>query len=291
MLPDAGIARGHHALAINLDTPDPSSNPDLAFILESLRTEIEESPGSSLILSSEELFGDRRINALKSFIRAKECYVYVSLRPQYEVLNANYYTEVTYNRQAFSPSEYFDAATVRLSYREKLRAFANFSTSTTLDLRVFDRGNRARQNPVLDFITQTGIPIVFSESDNVVEHPTLPAQPTLFLRWLNEIGVDQETFYSIFQSLHKMSGKLPRDMYTMSPSRVSAIAERFATENAEICDLYLQGGAKDLFLPAVIPSQSEWDASVGEDFRKIERDFLKKLCALAAADSSSLSSS
>ena len=279
---ETDTARGHHAIAQHHNPASSVPNPMLRAIIEALREEIAAAPGHTVILSSEEFFGASRIELLKQFLRPRHCHVYVCLRPQYEVMNANYYTQVTYNRVKHTPKVYFDFAINRLRYLENMTAFAGFCEDTTVSLRVFEKGSSVRSNPIEDFLTVTGLKVPYDTADNHVEHPTLSAQPTLFLRWLNELEFDRYSFFDVFQALHRMQPTLPRDMYTMSPARISEVIATFETENREIRRLYLDGHDAPLFAPPEIPDEDQWSAVVGEDHRKIEREFFKKLCKTAA---------
>lgn len=276
-----GTARGHHSLALLLASANPEPDAELRAIIEALREEIAAAPSHTVILSSEEFFPAPRIKLLQQILRPQHCHVYVCLRPQHEVLNANYYTEVTYNRIKHTPEVYFDFAINRLRYRENMTAFAGFCEDTTVSLRIFEKGSPVRANPIADFLAEAGLPVPFDASDNKVEHPTLPAQPTLFLRWLNELEFDQRSFFDVFQALHKMRPKLPHDVYTMSPARIAAVIETFEADNREIRSLYLDGRDAPLFGPADIPDAEQWARAVGGDHGKIERTFFKKLCVLA----------
>lgn len=281
---EGGAARGHHEIALRLSSDAPGVEAELNVLIEALRKEIAAAPGHTVILSSEEFFGAIRIEHLKRILRPRHCHVYVCLRPQHEVLNANYYTQVTHNRIKHVPDVYFDYGMNRLRYGANVAAFADFCKDTTMSLRVFEKGSPVRTSPIDDFIGQTGLPLVAADSDKFVEHPTLPAQPTLFLRWLNELEFDRQSFFDVFQSLHSMRPKLPRDLYTMSPARIESVVETFDAENRQIRLLYLDGLDAPLFGPVEIPDAEQWERAVGQDYRQVERRFLKFLCARAAQE-------
>lgn len=279
-----GTARGQHDLAQRLSCSDPVSNSELAAIFEMLRSEIKLVQPHTVILSSEELFGASRVKALSHLLRPKRCHVYVCLRPQHEVLNANYYTQVTHNRITHPPEVYFDYAISRLRYLENMQAFSSFCQNTTVSLRVFEKGTLVRRSPIQDFITETNLPLSLVDSDNLVEHPTLPAQATLFLRWLNELEFDRQSFFDIFEVLHKIRTKLPPCQYTMSPARIESIIETFENENRVLRRLFLDGQDAPIFSEAEIPSPQIWNREVGEDYRRVERRFLRTICLLATQE-------
>lgn len=278
---EGGTAKGHHALALHLDPAAAEPSAELRDMVEGMRAEIAAAPDHVVLLSSEEFFGAHRIGLLKQYLRPQHCHIYVSLRPQPEVMNANYYTQVTHNRIKHPPAVYFDWAINRLRYLENMEAFAGFCDDTEISLRIFEKGSAVRSSPIEDFLSVMQIPLEYDAKDNTVEHPTLPAQPTLFLRWLNELGFDQASFFDVFQSLHKMRAKLPRDTYTMSPARIAAVIETFDADNREIRRRYLDGEDAPLFSPPDLPDPEQWENSVGEDYTKVERAFFKRLCVLA----------
>jgi len=277
-----GTARGHHGIALGLDPQQPEPNAELRQMLESLHDEVAEFPDHTVILSSEEFFGAARLSILKRFLRPADCHVYVSLRPQHEVLNANYYTQVTYNRICHTPETYFDWALGHLQYLGTLEALSNFAPRTEMTLRVFEKGSSARSGPLKDFTSTFGLRLPVESMADVVEHPTLPAQPTLFLRWLNELGFDQQSFFDVFQSLHTMRPRLSGQMFTMSPRRIEEVTRHFAAENRELRRRFHDGEDLPLFHPPEIPDPARWNAEIGKDHAKVERNFLIHLCRLAA---------
>lgn len=267
------VARGHHDIALSIDPSLPSPQGELLRLLESLRTEIAAYPDHTVILSSEEFFGVERIRFLLRMLRVDQLTVYVSLRPQHEVMNANYYTEITHNRIVEAPGVYFDRVIQHMRYLEKLDALISAGPNTILHLRLFEKGSPSRKGPVADFSSVLGIRLPADAANNAVEHPTLPARPTLFLRWLNEIGFDRQEFFDVFQSLHRMRPRLPAEIYTMSPARIKAVIEHFRAENQEIRRRFLDGEDSPLFNEPQVPDLARWNAEVGEDHVKAEREF------------------
>lgn len=279
-----GTACGHHGIALGLDPERPEPDDALRQMLEALRGEIAECPGHAVILSSEEFFGAARLSVLKTLLRAEDCHVYVSLRPQHEVLNANYYTQVTHRRICHAPETYFAWAVDHLHYLDTLEALSEFAPRTRMSLRLFEKGSAARSGPLEDFASTLGLHLPESAIETAVEHPTLPAQPTLFLRWLNELGFDQKSFFDIFTSLHRMRARLPSQMFTIAPDRIAEVTRRFEAENREIRRRFRDGEDLPLFHPPEIPDTACWNAEVGKDHARVERDFLRHLCRLAARD-------
>lgn len=279
-----GTAKGHHAIAFAID-PDATTPSDaLVSLLEGLRSEIAGAPDKTVILSSEEFFSDKRLGVLKQYLQPAVCQVYVNLRPQYEVLNANYYTQVTHNRVKHAPETYFNFAENRLKYRENLLAFAQFAPQTEVKLRVFERGQPVRKDPIADFLTEMGIDLSYDPEDNIVEHPTLPATATLFLRWLNDLEFSQEDFFEVFQDLHKMRLTLPKQGYTMSPARMRAVVERFAADTVWLRENFGDGAQEPLFKVPQFPDEAMWEQEVGADIAVAQQQFLKRLCVMAEGD-------
>lgn len=276
-----GTAKGHHALAFSID-PDASTPGDaLVSLLEGLRDEILAAPDKTVILSSEEFFSGQRLEVLKRYLQPAVCQVYVNLRPQYEVMNANYYTQVTHNRIKHAPNIYFDFVENRLRYRENILAFAEFAPQTEIKLRVFERGQPVRKDPIADFLTEMGIALNYDPKDNIVEHPTLPATATLFLRWLNDLDFSKEDFFDVFQHLHKMRLALPKESYTMSPTRMHAVVKRFETDTIWLRETFGDGHQEPLFKEPIFPSEETWQQEVGVDIAAAQQRFVKRLCALA----------
>lgn len=282
---DSGNAKGHHALALALGafTARSDATTERAFLdqLEALRAEIEAHAGKTIILSSEELFGARRMSVLKRCLEPQQCLIYVSLRPQYDVLNATYYTSVTHHRITEAPETYYQNSVSHMMYRRNLTEFAQFAPRTEVSLRIFERGHAVRDNPIRDFLSVTGLDLKDGPEDNIVEHPTLPAAPTLFLRWLNEAGVGQADFYEIFQALHRMRPSLPKEVRTMSPGRMRALVQMFEEDNIWLRQTFGDGAARSIFQAPVYSDPEKWEQEVGSDHLKAQQAFLKLLCTRA----------
>lgn len=278
-------AKGHHAIALSLASFDNPNGTDSqqAFLtqLAGLRAEISAQPHKTIILSSEEFFNQDRIKVLKRYLQPASCQIYVSLRPQYEVTNANYYTQITYNRIKTLPENYFTFTLKGLRYRERIIELSQFASQTEVKLRVFERGQPVRKSPVEDFLAVMGIDLGYNPEDNIVEHPTLPAEPTLFLRWLNELDFSAADFFEVFQDLHKMRPTLSKQSYTMSPARMRALVEQFEQDNIWLRQTFGDGAEKPLFQPPEYPDPDLWEREVGNDVAAVQRRFLKLLCAKA----------
>lgn len=287
----SGNAKGHHAMSLALaafaDCPDAQTEHAFLEQMEALRAEIEDNADKTIILSSEELFGSRRIACLKRYLQPEECLVYVSLRPQYDVLNANYYTQVTHNRMAAAPDTYYEKSFRNIQYRQSLTEFAQFAPRTEVSLRVFERGHPVRDNPIRDFLSVTGLDLEDGPQDNIVEHPTLPAGPTLFLRWLNEVGLSGQDFFEIFQDLHRMRPTLPRQPRTMSPDRMRALVQMFEEDNIWLRQTHGDGKAESIFDTPTYSDPIDWNREVGTDHLKAQQAFLKLVCARAEGAGSS----
>ncbi len=282
---EKGTAAGHHAIALAIDPNTSEASEELLTLLEGLRAEISAAPGKTVILSSEEFFSDRRLEVLKRYLQPAACQIYVSLRPQYEVMNANYYTQVTHNRIKHVPETYFDFALDRLRYRENITGFARFAPETDLLLRVFERGSPVRKSPIKDFLSVMGIDLTYDSEDNIVEHPTLPAAATLFLRWLNELELSQRDFFQVFQDLHTMRPNLSKQAYTMSPERMRAVVAQFEQDNIWLRQNFGDGLSKSLFKDPEFPDPDLWEQEVGRDITNVQRRFLKQLCTAAEGSS------
>lgn len=285
----SGNAKGHHAMSLALGafTDSPDAQTERAFLeqMDALRAEIEANACKTIILSSEELFSSKRIARLKCYLQPEECLVYVSLRPQYDVMNANYYTQVTHNRMIAAPNIYYEKSMRNIQYRRNLIEFSQFAPRTEISMRIFERGHAVRDNPIRDFLSVTGLNLDDGPQDNVVEHPTLPASPTLFLRWLNEAGLSQQDFYEVFKELHQMRPSLPKEVRTMSPHRMRAIVEMFEDDNIWLRQTYGDGQAASIFHTPVYSDTEKWDREVGDDHLQVQQAFLKLLCARAEGGS------
>lgn len=287
LYPEAGVpaaggtAKGHHHLALLMQDAQPMDQ--LAAMIEALRGEVAKVPDRTLVLSSEEFFGATRIRNLARWIQAETCLVYVCLRPQHEVMNANYYTQVSYNRMRQPPQAYFRFALDRLQYRAVLDGAAMVAPQTTVKLRLFERGQPARSSPVQDFLDVTGLPLGYEPSQNVVEHPTLPARATLLLRFINEFDLPPEDYFKVFNRLHQMRAAFGTEQFTMSPAQAREVIQRFAAENRAIRQAYLDGADEELFATAALPEDAAWESQVGQDHRKVEQGALLQMIDLAAA--------
>jgi hypothetical protein len=287
LYPEAGVptaggtAKGHHHLALLMQDGEPTDR--VAEMMAGLRREVAQSPDRTLILSSEEFFGARRISNLAKWIEAETCLVYVCLRPQHEVMNANYYTQVSYNRLRQPPEAYFRFAIGRLLYRAVLDSAAMAAPQTTVKLRLFERGQPARSSPVQDFLGVAGVPLGYEPSQNVVEHPTLPARATLLLRFVNEFDLPPDAYFKVFSRLHQMRAAFGPEQFTLSPALARDVIARFAAENRAIRQTYLDGKDEDLFAPAALPDDADWERQVGQDHRHVEQMTLIQMLEMAAA--------
>ena len=277
----SGTAKGQHSLAFSIDPNAPAQSATFEELIEGLRSEIETDPSKTVILSSEEFFSDKRIAVLKQYLQPDACQIYVNMRPQYEVMNANYYTQVTHNRSKHIPETYFDFAINRLGYRKNIIGFSQFAPQTEVNLRVFERGQPVRKDPIADFIKVMGIDLEYNPEENIVEHPTLPATATLFLRMLNDLEFSPQDFFDVFQDLHKMRPTLPKQIYTMSPGRMRAVVEAFEQDNIWLRENFGDGKTASLFSSPQYPDEAEWEKQVGSDLAALQQQFLGYLCARA----------
>jgi len=281
-----GLARGHHDLAYGLGSADPGQIKRLEAAATALRAEIAAAPDKVVILSSEEFFGAARIAPLCALLAPRECDIYVSLRAQHELFHANYYTAVTHRRIAYAPEKMFDWLCESLRYGRMLEGLSEICPGARLHLRLFEKGSPARISPVADFLQVLGIPLQAGKDDNPVEHPTLPAAPTLFLRWLNEIGLEQIDFFRIFEALHRMRaagepGWGPHS--TLSPQRTAEVAAFFDAENREIRRRFLDGADAPLFRPPVHDDEQDWQREIGAGQARVAEEMLVRLVRRADA--------
>ncbi|MBU0643515.1 MAG: hypothetical protein KJ731_00290 [Alphaproteobacteria bacterium] len=283
---ESGTAKGHHAIALAIDPNASEPSEHLRAMLEALRAEIAAAPDKTVILSSEEFFHAQRMEVFKHYLQPASCQIYVSLRPQYEVMNANYYTQVTHNRIKNPPEAYFDSMKLGLKFPEIMTVFAQFTHNTDIKLRVFERGSPVRKSPIEDFLTVMGIELSYDPEDNIVEHPTLPAVATLFLRWLNDVGVSQTDFFEVFQDLHKMRPSLSKQTYTMSPDYMRTVVERFERDNIWLRQNFGDGASEPLFQTPEYPDAELWEQEVGRDLAAVQHKFLKQLCTMAESGKS-----
>lgn len=275
------VAPGQHALAMALTKCGSLDGEPVAGYVRNLRQEIEASSCSTLLLSSEEFFNTTAIAMLKEMLNAKTYTIYVSLRPQAELLNANYYTSVTYKRIVHRPAVFLPWAQQNVQYLEVLKALRGLSPDVTLHVERFEKGAPARNAPSQRFCEILELDIDASVADSHVEHPTLPAQPTLFLRMINELRADQKTFFRFFSMMHALKDKFSPEVFVMSPAHIGAVEAYFERENRAIRHEYCDGVDAALFAPVRRPDPERWMADVGDDTTKVELEIMSRLCAEA----------
>jgi hypothetical protein len=278
-------ATAHHQLVRLIAAADGSLPAPLWRSLRFIGHELRQSNCDTLLLSSEDFFRLPRPEVLRRYLSADSVAVICWLRPQYDFLNSCYYTEVTHNKIVDLPLDYLASLPPsRLDYFETLSRWRAAFPQMRLAVSVFDRGSAARRFPVAHFLSEIGLVWPLDPaSDNTVEHPTLPALATLFLRRLNEMGWNDRAFFELFQRIHAHRQLFGGERLVYPPGEMHSLSEAWRPLNQRVRQHFM-GGSGDLFEEPQLPSPEVWEQAVGDPATAAQRVFLNIIEALRRAD-------
>lgn len=268
-------ATAHHQLVRLIAAADGSLPAPLWRSLRFIGQELRQSGCDTLLLSSEDFLLLPRPEILRRYFSADSVTVICWLRPQYDFLNSYYCTEVTHNKIVDQPLEYLNSLSpMRLDYFAILSRWQAAFPQLRLWVSAFDRGSAARTFPVAHFLSEIGLSWPLDPaSDNQVEHRTLPALATLFLRRVNEMGWTDLAFFELFQRLHAQRDMFGRETLVYPPAVMHRLAETWRGANQRLRQHFM-GGSGDPFEAPQLPTTEAWERAVGDPAAAAQRVLL-----------------
>lgn len=285
----SGTAPGHHDVALVAGEGKGAVGPALQRLATEMLEEFAASGCRTLILSAEDFSGVYYPGAVLTAFPAKSVEIYVSLRPQHEILSPLYYTAVAMRIGTLSPQEYLDKTLAPfLDYYAMLSRWRSVAAQAKFHVRRFERGAPARDDSIADFVRVLALPVELPrDADAYREHRTLPARGTIALRAIAGLGYSPRDFYAFFQLLHLRRDLLGKEMSIYPPSVRRAVDQRSRESNARLREEFVDGVHGALFQEPAFEDDAVWQAEIGDE-AKVLREVLASFArsALASAQDS-----
>lgn len=268
-------APAQHQLATLTEEDAGSPSRGFSALVDQIRAEFVDADCHTLILSAEDFCQLRHPNVLTEAFPAFRTEVFLSLRPQYDILSPFYYTAVGMRKTTLSPDEFLEAHLRSfLNYQAMLERWRKACPDAEFHVRRYERGSPARTNSVADFIEVLGLPLSPDESSSESRHhATLPARGTLALRSLATMGYSDVQFWKFYQALRRNRDLLGQEMSVYSPARRLEVHETYRESNRRVRAEFIDGKAEDLFDDPEIDNPEQWLAEFG-DTTAVLRDLL-----------------
>lgn len=257
---------GQHELATLTEEEAGAPGRGFAALVDEIRSAFVRAECHTLILSAEDFCGLKHPNILAGAFPAFRTEVFLSLRPQYEIISPFYYTAVAMRVTTLSPDEFLEAHLRQfLNYHDMLRRWQTGCPNAIFHVRRYERGSPARANSIADFVNVLGIPI--SDVGDSAEdrfHATLPALATLALR---EFALQRHTdaeFWTLYEWLRENLNLLGQEKSVYSPARRLEVHETYRQSNRRVRAEFIDGQADDLFAEPVLGDSDRWLAEVGD---------------------------
>lgn len=262
--PDGRLDTAHHQLCSALDVADGVMTQSMDAVLQGIAKEMRQSQCDKLLLSSETFMGMRRPETMCRFFQADEVQIVAAFRNQAEFMSSMYYTEVCHRKVIEWPIGYLNGFNGNLlDYAGCLAPWRRAWPDALFSVSLFERGTPTRDFPVANFMQQIGLDWTITPQDNVVEHRSLPAQATLFLRQLAASGWDQNAFFDIFQMCHRNPSWFAPVFEHFSPDVMQQIFADYAPQNKALAENFILQGPLE-FSPLNLPDGAVWNAAMGD---------------------------
>lgn len=277
------LAPAHHRLALLADQGEGVASADFSAVVDEIRREFADSGCGTLVLSAEDLSAIYFPHVIVEAFPAERTEIFVSLRPQHDIISPLYYTAVAMRRLTASPEEYLEAELRSfLDYHVLLQRWRSACPTATFHVRRYEEGSPSRKDSILDFLEVLKIPpSPLRATTDFRDHATLPARGTLVLRMLATLGYSESEFYLIFDLLQNHRQLLGREMSVYSPNLRREVHETYRESNRRVRAEFVDGVAADLFQEPNLPSHEQWAAALG-DSTTIIRDVLLRFAEKAS---------
>ncbi len=279
--PDGGFDHAHHRLRNLLDGADGTMTQSVATVLERIAKEMKQSQCEVLLLSSETFMDFRRPETLRRYFEADEVQIVAAFRNQAEFISSMYYTDVCHRKVIDLPMAYLDGFNGNLlNYASCLAPWRRAWPKALFSVSLFERGNPARDFPTTHLIAQIGLNWPAQANDNPVEHRSLPAQATLFLRQLGASGWDEKAFFEIFEICHRNLDWFAPVPEHFAPDVMRQIFAEHALQNKVLAETFISDGPRE-FAPPVFTDNETWNCEMG-DISAVFPRVLKRIVHKAA---------
>lgn len=276
---DGRMDTAHHALRDAFEAADGAVTQSLAVLLDRIERERGQAGCHTLLLSSETFMNFRRPETLLRYIDADEVQIIATFRNQAEFISAMYYTDVCHRKVIDYPLRYLEGFNGNLlDYATCLVPWQNAYPDARFSVSLFERGTPARDFPAAHIMSLIGLDWPRDPQDNRIEHRSLPAQATLFLRQLSESGWDAPAFFQIFEVCHRNLSWFAPIQENLSPAILRQIMEDFAPQNRALAEHFISDGPRE-FAPPGLTDQANWNQALGDPaavfpaiLRRIVRD-------------------
>tara|TARA_R100000935_G_scaffold58322_1_gene94890 strand:- start:3053 stop:4042 length:990 start_codon:yes stop_codon:yes gene_type:complete len=262
--PDGSLDTAHHRLSGLLREAEGFMTQPIAAILGEINKEIHQSRCDTVMLSSETFFGLQRPEILRQYFAADEVQIIATFRNQPDFLSSMYYTDVCHRKVIDYPMEYLENYNGNLlDYAGCLAKWRNAWPAAQFSVSLFERGTTARDFPAAHVIKQIGLDWDMDMSENRVEHRSLPAQATLFLRQLSAAGWPPGAFFDVFEACHRNTVWFAPVRNHFSPTVSESIFAQYAPQNAALAQHFITQGPTE-FSPPNLSDPNEWTQAMGE---------------------------
>lgn len=264
LLSDGSLDLAHHQLSRALDETDGVMTQKLDGVLQGIAKEMRQGQCETLMLSSEVFMGMRRPETMPLFFQADEVQIVAVFRNQAEFLSSMYYTDVCHRKVIEWPMGYLGGFNGNLlDYASVLAPWRRAWPHAQFSVSLFEKGTPTRDFPVANFIQQIELGWSLTQQDNVIEHRSLPAQGTLFLRQLAASGWNKIAFFDIFQACHRNPSWFAPIFEHFSPDVMQRILADHAVQNKALAEQFLSQGPME-FSPLNLPDEETWNAAMGD---------------------------
>ena len=278
---DGGVDTAHHRLRMLLDGADGAMTLQVAGVLDRMAVELKQAQCETLLLSSETFMDFRRPETLRRYIEADEVQIVAVFRNQAEFISSMYYTEVCHRKVIDLPMDYLDGFNGNLlDYASCLVPWRRAWPEAQFSVSLFERGTPARDFPAAHMMAQIGLNWPVVAEDNHVEHKSLPAQATLFLRQLAASGWDDMSFFDVFKMCHRNADWFAPVKEHYSPDVLQQIFADYAPQNKALAEEFVSNGPRE-FAPLVLTERDTWERAMG-DTSAVFPTILKRISRSAA---------
>lgn len=255
---------GHHELPRLADLRADLRGDQFEKMLVELDEEFARSSCETLLLSSETLFPVKHKDQIANALHADTVEIYVSLRPQYDIASAMYYTHLRGRQLPKSPQEYLPELARYFDYAAILTEWRTCYPSALFYVRRFEKGQPARMDAIGDFIDQLKLPLAAPAPDQYRNHPSLPAKGILFVRALAGRNLERQEFLRNVQFLHRHLDLLGAEKSVYSPDERRSIHQASGAINRRVRLEFGDGRNDDFFEEPELGDERAWQAEVGE---------------------------
>lgn len=285
MRDDGGLDTAHHRLRDALDAADGAMTLSLATLLEQIAKEMQQAQCETLLMSSETFMNFRRPETLRRYFQSDEVQIVATFRNQAEFISSMYYTEVCHRKVIDLPMAYLDGFNGNLlDYASSLAPWRRAWPEALFSVSLFERGTLARDFPAANLIAQIGLDWPQVARDNQIEHRSLPAQATLFLRTLAASGWDANAFFEIFEVCHRNPSWFAPVYENFAPAILQQIFDDHAIQNQALAAHFISCGPLE-FAPPILTDQDTWEQAMGNPdavFATILKRIVRKAATASA---------